>query len=204
MSIIAKLTEQFIRFPGIGPRQAKRFVYFLLTRDHRTLDDIARLIQELKREVHHCKACFRYFTGRERDLCDICGDENRNGETLMVVEKDVDFENIERSHSYEGKYFILGGAIPVLEKEPEKRIRAGDLLNRIESDAKAGHLKEIILALSATSEGDSTERYLKEFLSPLKEQYGFVISHLGRGLSTGTELEYSDSDTIRNALQNRS
>ena len=204
MSVITKLTEQFARFPGIGPRQAKRFVYFLLTRDHRTLDDITRLIGELKREVHHCSACFRYFTGRERKLCDICADASRNHETLMVVEKDVDFENIERSRFFSGVYFILGGAVPVLEKEPETRVRAHDLIERITKEAEAGALKELILALSATSEGDNTERYLKELLAPLQEKHSFTISHLGRGLSTGTELEYSDSDTIRNALENRS
>ena len=204
MSVITKLTEQFSRFPGIGPRQAKRFVYFLLTRDHRTLDEITRLISELKREVHHCEACFRYFTGREQNLCDICADQGRNHETLMVVEKDVDFENIERSRFFSGVYFILGGAVPVLEKEPETRVRAHDLIKRIEKDGATGTLKELILALSATSEGDNTERYLKELLAPLQSKHSFTISHLGRGLSTGTELEYSDSDTIRNALQNRS
>lgn len=204
MSVISRLTEQFARLPGIGPRQAKRFVYFLLTRDHRTLDDLTHLIQELKREVHHCEACFRYFTGRERKLCDICGDHSRNHETLMVVEKDVDFENIERSRVFDGVYFILGGSVPVLEKEPEKRIRANPLVARVRKDTESGILKELILALSATSEGDATEQYLKELLAPLQEKQNFKISHLGRGLSTGTELEYSDSDTIRNALNNRS
>jgi len=204
MSVISRLTEHFGRFPGIGPRQAKRFVYFLLTRDHRTLDDIARLIQELKREVHHCEMCFRYFTGRERALCDVCSDAHRTADTLMVVEKDVDFENIERSGVYDGKYFILGGSVPVLEKEPEKRVRSRELLTRMNKELSSGNFKELILALSATPEGDSTERYLKECLAPLQADYPFKISHLGRGLSTGTELEYSDSDTIRNALENRS
>lgn len=204
MSVINRLTEQFTRFPGIGPRQAKRFVYYLLTRDPRTLDDLSRLIQELRREVHHCKSCFRYFTGHQRDVCDICADPNRSVSQLMVVEKDADFENIERSGTFEGKYFVLGGSVPVLEKEPEKRIRAKSLLERVERDAQAGILEEVILALSANPEGDSTERYLKELLSPLQEQSLFTISHLGRGLSTGSELEYSDSETIRNALKNRS
>lgn len=202
MSILDRLTEQFIHFPGIGPRQAKRFVYYLLTRDHRTLDSIARLIGELKNEVHHCELCFRYFTGRERKLCDICANPNRAHEVLMVVEKDADLETIERSGGFEGVYFILGGTVPILDKEPEKRVRASALLKRI--TAEDGNLREIILALSATTEGDITERYLKELLEPHRTLHSITISHLGRGLSTGTELEYSDADTIRNALQNRS
>lgn len=193
-----------MRFPGIGPRQAKRFVYYLLTRDPSHLDELTRLIQELKREVHHCARCLRFFTGKERTLCETCADKNRDASMLMVVEKDVDFENVERSKNFDGLYFILGGSVPVLEKEPEKRIRSRELISRVEEDTKAGSLKELILALGATSEGDNTERYIIEMLTPLKEKYPFKISHLGRGLSTGTELEYSDSDTIRNALKNRS
>ena len=204
MSVISRLTEQFVRFPGIGPRQAKRFVYFLLTRDHRYLDELSRLIQELKQQVHHCAACFRFFTGRERDLCDICSDKNRNQALLMVVEKDVDFENIERSGVYDGLYLVLGGSVPVLEREPEKRVRSAALVDRVKQGSEAGMLKEIIFALSANTEGDNTERFLLPLVEPFREAHGVKISHLGRGLSTGTELEYSDSETIKNALKNRS
>ena len=204
VSVISRLTEQFARFPGIGPRQAKRFVYFLLTRDHRFLDDLSRLIVELKQEVHHCSACYRFFTGREQQFCDICSDPSRNSALLMIVEKDVDFENIERSGVYDGLYFILGGAVPVLEKEPEKRIRSAPLTERIKRDLDSGKLKEIIFALSANTEGDNTERFLLALIKPLTENKDVKISHLGRGLSTGTELEYSDSETIKNALRNRS
>lgn len=204
MSVIQRLTEQFVRFPGIGPRQAKRFVYYLLTREPRVLDDLARLIQELRREVHHCELCFRYFTAKTKTICEICANSNRSHELLMVVEKDVDFENIERSKLFDGRYFILGGSVPVLEQEPEKRIRAKAVLERVTKDAKDGELKEIILALSANVEGDNTERYLREILRGHAEKYDIKISHLGRGLSTGSELEYSDAETIRNALKNRS
>jgi recombination protein RecR len=205
MDSLARLTEIFTHFPGIGPRQAKRFTYYLLTRDSRTLSELARLIEKLKNLTHECLSCHRFFAtekgGKER--CSICSDTARSEETLMVVEKDVDFENIERTKLYSGRYFILGGSIPVLDKEPEKRVRASALKKRVKDDIEKGALKEIILALAATAEGDHTERYLRELLNALIEPAQIKLSHLGRGLSTGTELEYSDAETIRNALKNR-
>lgn len=197
---LVRLAELFAHFPGIGPRQAKRFVYYLLTRDTRTLTELSKLIEELKGNVHHCKLCQRFFAGRKKEICDLCADSTRDQGTLMLVEKDVDFENIERTNLFSGLYFILGGSIPILEKEPEKRIRLKELKQRLEQ----GTIKEIILALSANPEGDNTAQYLAEFLKSATKSDLVKISRLGRGLSTGTELEYSDTETIRNALKNRS
>ncbi|MEK9185117.1 MAG: toprim domain-containing protein, partial [Patescibacteria group bacterium] len=118
-----------------------------------------------------------------------------------IVSRDVDLEIIEKSHSFNGKYFVLGGTVPILDKNPETRIRSRELLKRIE--VLDGTLKEIILALNANSEGENTTDYLKSILSPVVTKHSIKISILGRGLSTGTELEYSDSDTIKNALKNR-
>ena len=121
----------------------------------------------------------------------------------MLVSHDVDFENIERTKFYNGYYFIIGGSIPILEKDPEKRIRQKELLNTIEKRIGEG-LSEIIIALNYNPEGENTLSYLKEILTRLNLVSKVKISTLGRGLSTGTELEYSDSDTIKNALRNRS
>ena len=120
----------------------------------------------------------------------------------MVVEKDSDFESMRRSGSYAGKYFILGGTIPVLERDPASKIRIRELLARIEQGAPEG-LSEVILALSVNPEGDFTREYVSKTLEPISGQLGITITTLGRGLSTGTELEYSDSDTLRYALKNR-
>ena len=120
----------------------------------------------------------------------------------MLVSHDVDFENIEKTHFYNGYYFILGGTVPILEKTPEKRIRQKDLIQSIEKKIKDG-LSEIIIALSYNPEGENTLSYLSQILKPLADKNKTKISTLGRGLSTGTELEYSDSDTIKNALKNR-
>src|SRR3989344_3827401 len=166
MNTINKRTELFSKFPGIGPRQSKRFIYFLLTRNNGFLEELSRLISRLKKEVIVCDECKRFFANSSNfNICNICSDKNRNDELLMVVERDADFENIERSGAYEGKYFVLGGRAPILEKNPEF--------------------------------------YIKKLLSPITEKHLIKISILGRGLSTGIELEYPDSETLKNAIKNR-
>lgn len=197
-----KLIELFKEFPGIGPRQAKRFVYFLLNRNPAYANDLARLISEVRGTVHCCDTCFRFFPNNTSSTCSICRDDTRDKKSLMLVSHDVDFENIEKTHFYNGYYFILGGTVPILEKTPEKRIRQKDLLEILPKKIKDG-LSEIIIALSYNPEGENTLSYLSQILKPLADKNKTKISTLGRGLSTGTELEYSDSDTIKNALKNR-
>ncbi len=196
-----KLIELFKEFPGIGPRQAKRFVYFLLNKNPAYVRDLSHLINEVKSSVHVCDECFRFFPETSR-ICVICRDKNRDKRSLMIVSHDVDFENIEKTKFYNGYYFILGGTIPILEKNPERRIRQKELLDIVEKRSKSG-LEEIIIALNYNPEGENTLSYLREILKPLVDKNEIKVSTLGRGLSTGTELEYSDSDTIKNALKNR-
>ena len=198
MNRIQKLAELFARFPGIGPRGAKRFVYFLLAQPKSFHMELANFLKDLGDDAVVCKDCFRFFaTDGQFDICPICGDRSRDDTTLMVVEKDVDLENIERSGVYKGKYFVLGGTIPILEKEPEKKIRINELLAYIEKHP----FKEIILALSLNPDGESTGEYVKKALKDNKVKS--KVSLLGRGLSTGSELEYSDRETIKNAFENR-
>lgn len=197
-----RLIELFKEFPGIGPRQAKRFVYFLLNRNSAYSTDLAHLIKEVRSTVHTCDTCFRFFPNSTNKTCSICRNTNRDSKQLMIVSNDVDFENIEKTGFYNGYYFILGGTIPILEKNPEKRIRQKELIEKLETKAKEG-LKEIIIALSYNPEGENTLFYLEEIIKPISDKSNIKISTLGRGLSTGTELEYSDSDTIKNALKNR-
>jgi recombination protein RecR len=204
MDSIRKLTELFREFPGIGPRQAKRFVYFLLTRNNSYLNEISELIKELKKEIRICSSCYRFFPlGQTATaLCQICSNPSRDKSTLMIVSKDVDLETIERSGSYKGLYFVIGGTVPILEKSPETKIRSKELFDTVESKSKEG-LKEIIMAMNLNPEGENTEEYIIKLLNPLAEFSNIKLSLLGRGLSTGTELEYSDSETIKNALKNR-
>jgi len=207
MDAITKLTEYFEMFPGIGPRQAKRFVYFLLSRDGHFLEELSRHIEGLREARAVCDSCFRYFTKgtniKNGSLCSICGDHSRSPETLIVVAKEVDAENIERSRFYDGRYFILGGHLSLLEKNKERhRNRLEALVKAVNVRAEKG-LKEIILAFAVNPEGEHTTYHIRELLIPLSEQKGFRVTTLGRGLSTGTELEYPDAETIKNALTNR-
>jgi recombination protein RecR len=203
MDSIEKLTEIFKEFPGIGERQAKRFVYFLMSRDGNYSDNLSNSIKDLKKEVAQCTDCFKFFllNQNKEKKCEICRDNNIDSSTLMVVEKDSDLESIYRSKIYDGKYFILGGLVPIVEKNTNRRIRINELLERIKKDAKK--LKEIVLAFSFNPQGNHTDFYIRNQLKNITEPLGIKISSLGKGLSTGTELEYSDNDTLKNALKNR-
>jgi len=133
----------------------------------------------------------------------------------MIVQKDSDLESIRKSRVYHGKYFVLGGLVPVVEKNTKSRVRILELQEKIKREKE---LKEIILAFSISPQGDHTDTYVREQLKDLVENNpvrgregsqrpsasnGIKISSLGKGLSTGTELEYSDNDTLKNALKNR-
>ncbi|PIP86811.1 recombination protein RecR [Candidatus Campbellbacteria bacterium CG11_big_fil_rev_8_21_14_0_20_44_21] len=204
MNAIEKLTEIFGKFPGIGSRQAKRFVYFLLTKDRLFLENLSKNLLSLKKNIKVCGFCHRFYQSEisRSNLCRICSDKNREVETLMVVEKDADLENVERTGVYNGRYFVLGGVVPILEKNPEKLVRVNELLSLIESEMKNNGLNEVILATGVNPEGDNTRSFLMTLLKKSKEKK-LKLSTLGRGLSTGTELEYSDAETLKSALENR-
>ena len=205
MNSIDKLTEIFTKFPGIGPRQAKRFVYFLLTRDNGFLIDLANTLKNLKANSKICESCSRFYSisSYSSNLCDICIDENRDKDVLMIVAKDADLSNIERVGNYNGMYFVLGGFVSILEKNPEQKIRIEKLITLIEKKIKEKDLKEIILALSLNPDGENTIEYVMERLKPLLANKKIKITTLGRGLSTGAELEYLDDNTFQNAFKNR-
>lgn len=207
MDSLHHLEELFAKFPGIGPRQAKRFVYYLLNKSPSYIKEFTQLIEEVKKTSSECDQCHRFFIGNSKalhaKLCSICSDSSRDTSTLMVVARDSDFETVEKSGAYKGLYFVLGGTVPVLDKEPDKRIRLKQLLEEVSE--KGSKLKEIILSLNATPDGEHTATIVKDALQRLDiaKRNSVAFTVLGRGLSTGAELEYVDSETIKNALQNR-
>jgi recombination protein RecR len=202
MDIIDKLTEIFKEFPGIGERQARRFVYFLMSRNPVYTENLSRLMLDLKKEIAQCKDCFRFFilNAHKDKLCEICSSSNSDSSTLMIVEKDSDLESINKSSVYHGKYFILGGLVPVVEKTTKSRVRIEELKKKVSENK---NIKEIILAFSISPQGEHTDQYVREQLKDIADKNNIKISSLGKGLSTGTELEYSDNDTLKNALKNR-
>ncbi len=202
MENIRKLEEIFAKFPGIGPRQARRFVYHILSRPNSSINEFVNLLTEVRRQTSECSYCHRLFTSQNqnKNLCGICSDKNRDLTTILIVARDSDFETIEKSRAYNGRYFILGGTIPILDKEPEKRIRLEILLHHIKS---LTNLKEIILSLNTTPDGENTAEIVRSALDKIVDSNQTKITVLGRGLSTGAELEYADSETIKFALKNR-
>ncbi len=200
---LLRLIEEFSRFPGVGPRQAKRFAYYLLTRDEKKLKTLTELLHSAKKTILPCSDCGRLFSKSNTtrsSRCLICTDESRDKTLLMVVSHDVDVDSVEKSAGYRGYYFVLGGTIPILEEKPDERVRLSGLKTQIAKRTSAG-LSEIILALDLNPEGEHTMGYLSKFLTSLVKNIKVTV--LGRGLSTGTELQYSDPETIQNALSNR-
>ncbi|MCE9585162.1 toprim domain-containing protein [Candidatus Nomurabacteria bacterium] len=202
MDSIEKLTEIFKEFPGIGERQARRFVYFLMSRHPSYSEILSKMILDLKKDISQCKDCFKFFInqGNQNKICEICRDSNIDDSTMMIIEKDSDLESINKSRIYHGKYFILGGLVPIVEKSTPSRVRLNELKEKITNQK---NLKEIILAFSLSPQGDHTDFYIRNQLRDIAEKLNIKISSLGRGLSTGTELEYSDNDTLKNAFKNR-
>ncbi|HQU07782.1 MAG: recombination protein RecR [Parcubacteria group bacterium 21-54-25] len=193
---INRLVYAFERFPGIGPRQARRFVYHLLAAPPADRALLSELISTLAKNVRQCPECLRFWSGAG-ERCNYCADRSRDDSLLMLVEKDQDITAIERANAYRGRYFVLGG---VLTLSGKGAVREQELAHVLKARLARG-LKEVILALSATSEGEHTADHLRELLAPYRSQ--LRITMLGRGLSTGSELEYVDAQTISGAFLNR-
>ncbi|XKT74958.1 MAG: recombination mediator RecR [Patescibacteria group bacterium UBA2103] len=193
---LEKLIYHFEQLPGIGPRQARRLVYGLLKRSKGDLREFGDLIKNVKDTVHACPICGLHHTDTTLE-CKYCSDTSRDNTVLMIVEKDADLLAVEKSGLFNGYYVVLGGTVPITGRNP---VRA-DLLKKALILRKEKGLEEVVLGLSATVEGEQTKDHVLDLISPLTD--GVKISLLGRGLATGTELEYSDQETLRNALTNR-
>ncbi len=200
MDPIERLGSLFERFPGIGPRQAQRFVQFLLRSSPAIRREFITSVQELGSSVHQCPECMRFSSG-EKGLCNMCANKERDFTLLAVVASDADLLALERSHTYRGRYFVLGGLLS-LASEKTNGLRIKELLASIPKRTKTG-LKEIILAFPANPEGDATAIRVREELTSTATENDLKVSTLGRGLSTGSELEYADPETIKSALESR-
>lgn len=229
---IQKLADFFLKFPGVGPKQAARFAFYLLREDSARARELAEAITKLHEEVKLCRQCYKTYDNNHASvadkagLCEFCRDARRDKNQIMVVEKEVDLENIERTHKFGGLYHLLGGTISPLDSSAPIKLHLKDLFERVRALAQSGGAVdpvrdklpeataaslargsigvEVILATNPTADGDATALYLERVLGPLKNQHPAVkISRLGRGLTTGSELEYSDEVTITNALLNR-
>ena len=207
MNPTERLTELFMRFPGIGPKQAKRFVYFLLREHSHYKEQLIKVLEELKSTGKQCEKCYRYYGDRNINqsstLCDICSSQSRESSQFMIVEKELDLDAIEKTGSYNGLYFILGGLVPPLTEKPSELIRIRELTSYIHSGIKDETLSEIIFALPVTDYGDTTTDYVEKTIRQIVGIDKVTLTHLARGLSSGLELEYVDKDTFKSALERR-
>jgi recombination protein RecR len=175
MRAIDELSELFAEFPGVGPRQARRIVQYIIGKDQSFREKLAESLKEIRKSVTQCTECFRFADGAVSGLCSICADKSR-----------------------EQGYFVLGGLIPMAR---QRKNGNGTRLKDLESRIAKTPPTEVIFALSTTPEGDYTA---SEIARDLKTKYPSVkITLLGRGLSVGAEIEYADQETIRSALKNR-
>ncbi len=196
-----------MRFPGIGPKQAKRFVYFLLREHSHYKDQLIKSLEELRFTGKQCEKCFRYYGDKNADskktLCEICASSTRESATIMILEKELDLDAIEKTGSYNGLYFILGGLVPPLTEKPSELIRIRELTAYIHSGITNENLAEVIFALPVTDYGDTTTEYVEKTIKQIVGVEKLQLTHLARGLSSGLELEYVDRDTFKQALERR-
>ena len=204
---IQRVIDLLMKFPGVGPRQAARFAFFMMKDGNGFAEDLAAGLREMKANIATCAQCYRTMEKipeQEIMRCLLCRDARRNEAVITVVEKESDLQNFERTGAYLGLYHVLGGIISPLDSESPKRLHIRDLYNRVATLLNQQKSVELILGTNPTTEGDMTAIYIERTFAPIKEKSPqFTLSRLGRGLSLGAELEYADEVTLKNALMNR-
>ncbi|HZZ99461.1 MAG TPA: recombination mediator RecR [Candidatus Paceibacterota bacterium] len=192
-----EIAKMFQKLPGIGPRQAARFVLALLDRPESELQEFGAAIANLKQEVTFCSQCFNVSNNH---LCSVCTHPGRDKTKCMVVEKVTDLESIEKTGLYKGLYHVLGGAINPLDGILPQNLHIKELEQRLESLANEHGEVELILATNPNTAGETTALYLKDVFANKPK---VTITRLGRGLASGSHLEYADETTLKNALEYR-
>ena len=193
---IEQLIEQFSKLPGIGRKTAQRLAMFVLQEDKSHIESLAQALLDVKHKVTFCTKC-QNVTDCGTDPCSICTGNKRNHTTICVVESPSDVLAFERTNQYNGLYHVLHGVISPLEGVGPDDLKIRELLGRFQE--KDTEIKEIILAINPTVEGETTVLYLSKLLKPLE----LKLSRIARGIPVGSELEYIDEATLTRALQGR-
>lgn len=197
MSILPKsiqaVIDQFARLPGIGPKSASRLVFYLLSKHPQDVRQFGELLGNLTESVVLCSECYNWS---DAPHCTLCSSQGRSTKELMVVADPLDVIALERT-GYDGHYFVLGGVISPVHGIGPDELRVRLLLEKVTREST--QLKEIILALDPSLEGEATALYLTEQLEPFKLR----ITRLARGLPIGSDLEYADELTLKRAIDGR-
>lgn len=190
---LTRLIEQFASLPGIGRKTASRLAFYILTLSKEEAKQFSDSIIEAHEKIKHCSVCKNYT---DKEICDICEDEQRDRSIVCVVEDAKDVAAFERTREYKGLYHVLGGLISPMDGMSADQIFIKELLERISKN----EIKEVIMATNPTVEGEATAMYIGRLLKP----FGVKVSRLAYGIPVGSDLEYADEVTLFKALENRS
>lgn len=188
---LARLIDEFQKFPGIGPKSAQRMAFFLLDKPDDEVKSFAEAIIEAKEKIKNCSTCFNLSSN---DPCEICANKKRDQNTICVVAETKDIVAIEKTKEFQGYYHVLQGLISPLEGVGPEQLRVSELLKRLTDG-----IDEVILAINTSVEGEATTLYLSKLIKPL----GIKVTRIAFGLPAGSELEYADETTLSRAIEGR-
>ncbi|NMB02400.1 MAG: recombination protein RecR [Firmicutes bacterium] len=188
---LARLIEELVRLPGVGPKTAQRLAFFLIEQSPAEVQSLAESIVEAKRRINYCSQCFHLT---EEDPCAICSDSRRNQNFICVVEEPRDVIAMERTKSFNGVYHVLHGSISPLEGIGPNELKVKELVGRI-----GPQVEEVVLATDPNVEGEATAMYLARLLKPI----GVKVTRMAHGMPVGSDLEYVDEVTLSKALEGR-
>lgn len=190
--LIEEAVNEFSKLPGVGKRSALRFVLHLMKQNKNEVEQFSKAFLKLSSELHYCENCHNVS---DTILCEVCSNPHRDRSIICIVEDIRDFMAIENTQQYRGVYHVLGGIISPMDGIGPGNLNIETLIQRV----SAGEIKEIIMALSTTMEGDTTNFYIYKRL----KEYNLTISTIARGISIGDELEYADEITLGRSIINR-
>lgn len=189
---IKRLIQLLTHLPSVGPKTAERYSLFLLKQNPELLQELAQTIAELKEKTRRCSQCGLLS---EKEKCEICSDSSRKNDSLCVVANSRDMLSIESTKEFSGRYHILGGNIDAINGVKPEHLNVKNLIARVKKEKPS----ELILALSPNLPGETTALYLKKLFKDEK----IKVTRLARGVPTGSDLEYMDNQTLKNALKYR-
>ncbi len=201
-----KLVHQLNKLPGIGPKTAQRLAYFILRAQSKYSDDLCEALVAVRDNITECAQCFSYTEGTE--LCHYCEDSNRSNEVICVVEDPADISRLESSRMFRGRYHVLHGAISPLDGVSPQDLKVQALVDRIEAAKQSPvPICEVILALDADLEGDTTVLYLAKLLGEIEPEAvankKIKVTRIAHGVPIGGDIDYIDHRTLGRALENR-
>ena len=186
------LIDALGKLPGIGPKSAQRLAFYFLQTDPMSVENLARLLVEVKQKVKSCKTCGAVS---ETEICNLCNDSRRDQTSICVVEEAKDISSVEKTREFKGKYHVLGGVISPIDGIGPDQLRIKELIKRVSEE----NIQEVIIATNPNLEGEATAAYLVKVLEPSQ----ILVTRLASGLPVGGELEYADDVTLGRAFKGR-